>query len=326
MVLVSILIPCYNAAPHLEEAIMSAISQTVGDKEIIIFDDGSTDESRSIAQRIADKQEIKVISNRVNVGQSAAREALFAAAEGDWIQYLDADDILLPTKIEDQLSSGLEADIYASTYGFIDDDNEKSSFSTDLPEYFIDFLGSGRKWQPNSLLLKSQTLKNLKDHQGYIWKSENLISATSTELYLDLMGLDEPPKMVFLPVLGGYYRRDWSQDQSSKNKSQEQIQASLERLQAAQSNVKYELASLWYRLCSLGERFNNLTIREVEEAYSRITEERAATVPNQSQPVELGNRRDRPTGRPQERPHSNRPSLSTVSIKDQVFQELSQYN
>jgi glycosyltransferase involved in cell wall biosynthesis len=99
--LVSILIPCYNAEKYLEETLNSALSQTWQNIEIIVVDDGSTDNSLSIAKRFASNK-VKVISQE-NRGASAARNRALKEAQGDFIQYLDADDLLNPIKIEDQL-------------------------------------------------------------------------------------------------------------------------------------------------------------------------------------------------------------------------------
>ena len=99
--LVSILIPCYNADKWLKETIESALSQTWSNKEIIIVDDGSTDNSLQIAKQF-ESNIVKVIS-QVNKGATAARNKAFEYARGDYIQWLDADDLLAPDKIEKQM-------------------------------------------------------------------------------------------------------------------------------------------------------------------------------------------------------------------------------
>jgi glycosyltransferase involved in cell wall biosynthesis len=99
--LVSILIPCYNADRWLAETIESALAQTWKNKEIIIVDDGSTDESLAIARSYGSKQ-VKVITQD-NQGASTARNVAYQNCIGDYIQYLDADDLLSPDKIDRQL-------------------------------------------------------------------------------------------------------------------------------------------------------------------------------------------------------------------------------
>ena len=99
--LVSIIIPVYNAEKYLEESIQSAINQTWPDKEIIIIDDGSTDQSLNIANSYANNN-IKVFT-QPNKGASAARNRGLQEAKGDYIQFLDADDFLHKKKIRNQL-------------------------------------------------------------------------------------------------------------------------------------------------------------------------------------------------------------------------------
>jgi glycosyltransferase involved in cell wall biosynthesis len=101
--LVSILVPCYNAAPWLAETLESAIAQTWKNTEIIVVDDGSSDQSLAIAQSYASKG-IQVLGQS-NQGASAARNHALRIAQGDFIQFLDADDLLAPDKIEQQLQS-----------------------------------------------------------------------------------------------------------------------------------------------------------------------------------------------------------------------------
>jgi glycosyltransferase involved in cell wall biosynthesis len=108
--LVSILIPAYNAEPWIEEAIRSALAQTWPHKEIIVVDDGSTDGTLAVAQRFATTSSVRVVAQK-NRGASAARNAAFAVSKGDYIQWLDADDVLAPDKLERQLKThGTDAD------------------------------------------------------------------------------------------------------------------------------------------------------------------------------------------------------------------------
>ena len=99
--LVSILIPCYNAEKWIAETIQSALDQTWQNKEIIVVDDGSSDGSLSIAQKFSSSK-VAVISQK-NRGASSARNLALRKAQGDFIQYLDADDLLAADKIERQV-------------------------------------------------------------------------------------------------------------------------------------------------------------------------------------------------------------------------------
>jgi glycosyltransferase involved in cell wall biosynthesis len=101
--LVSILIPAYNAEEWIADTIRSAMSQTWERKEIIVVDDGSYDRTAEVARRFASK-EVAVIST-VNQGSAAARNYAYQLSKGEYIQWLDADDLLAPDKIERQLAA-----------------------------------------------------------------------------------------------------------------------------------------------------------------------------------------------------------------------------
>jgi glycosyltransferase involved in cell wall biosynthesis len=100
MPLVSILIPCYNAERWVAQAIESALRQTWPEKEIIVVDDGSTDGSLAIIQSFGDRIRWETGPNR---GGNDARNRLLKLAHGEWLQYLDADDWLLPEKVAQQV-------------------------------------------------------------------------------------------------------------------------------------------------------------------------------------------------------------------------------
>ena len=101
--LVSILIPAYNSERWIAETIKSALDQTWPNKEIIIVDDGSSDQTLANARRFA-SQTVSVISQE-NQGASAARNKALQVCQGDYIQWLDADDLLSPDKIQRQMEA-----------------------------------------------------------------------------------------------------------------------------------------------------------------------------------------------------------------------------
>jgi len=99
--IVSILIPAYNAQEWIADTIGSALSQTWPRKEIIVVDDGSTDQTAEIAKRFA-SEGVRVVTQK-NQGAAAARNHAFSLSRGDYIQWLDADDLLAPDKIAKQM-------------------------------------------------------------------------------------------------------------------------------------------------------------------------------------------------------------------------------
>lgn len=107
--MISVIIPVYNAEDFLEEAILSVFSQTYTDWELILVDDGSTDHSPVICDDIAsDNSKVKVIHKK-NGGLSSARNAGLERASGEYITFLDADDMLTPESLHVMLLSSEQA-------------------------------------------------------------------------------------------------------------------------------------------------------------------------------------------------------------------------
>jgi glycosyltransferase involved in cell wall biosynthesis len=115
--LVSILIPCHNAGAWLAQTLESALAQTWPHTEIVLVDDGSDDNSREIAARF-EARGVTVVAQG-NLGASAARNAAISESRGDWLQFLDADDLLAPDKIARQMAAAGsvgETHIFASDW------------------------------------------------------------------------------------------------------------------------------------------------------------------------------------------------------------------
>ena len=101
--LVSILIPAYNSERWIAETLESAIEQTWPHKEIIVVDDGSSDRTLDVARRYESKT-LRVVA-QPNAGAAAARNTAFSLASGDYIQWLDADDLIVPAKVASQIAA-----------------------------------------------------------------------------------------------------------------------------------------------------------------------------------------------------------------------------
>ena len=94
----SIIITCYNQSRSIRETIESAVSQTYPARQVIVVDDASTDQSLSLLRQYEDS--ISVIARHDNGGASAARNLGASIAEGDYLVFLDGDDVLLPWALE----------------------------------------------------------------------------------------------------------------------------------------------------------------------------------------------------------------------------------
>ncbi|MFH1601673.1 MAG: glycosyltransferase family 2 protein [Candidatus Shapirobacteria bacterium] len=103
-VLISVLMPIYNAEKYLAGAINSILSQTVGNFELICINDGSTDNSGKILAQYAKKDKrIIILTNKKNLGMTRSLNKAINIAQGQYIARMDADDISLPTRFEKQV-------------------------------------------------------------------------------------------------------------------------------------------------------------------------------------------------------------------------------
>jgi len=104
--LITVIVPAYNAAPYLQEAIDSALAQSHRPLEVIVVDDGSDDGTGEVARGYGDRIRF---TRQERGGNGAARNTGVALAAGEYLAFLDADDRYLPTKLERQLEA-LDAD------------------------------------------------------------------------------------------------------------------------------------------------------------------------------------------------------------------------
>lgn len=101
---VAVVIPCHNVEDHVEAALRSVLTQTYTDLDVVLVDDGSTDATGAVLQRLAAAYTGRFrIITQPNRGACVARNAGLKATEGAYVQFLDADDVLLPDKIAGQV-------------------------------------------------------------------------------------------------------------------------------------------------------------------------------------------------------------------------------
>lgn len=150
---VSVIVPVLNAGAYLGEAIESIMSQSFQDWELIIVDDGSTDDSPAVAQSYREKDARIVLlpPDKDRRGAAAARNRGIAASRGEFITFLDADDLYLPAKLAHDIAA-LDADPEA---GWVYSASRR--FHQDAPDrYRSEMLGLrlDRRYQPPELLCR----------------------------------------------------------------------------------------------------------------------------------------------------------------------------
>ena len=135
--LVSIIMPAYNCEKYVVEAIESVINQTYSNFELIVIDDGSNDSTLKIINDLAEKDNrIKALQNEKNSGVSATRNRGISIAEGNWIAFLDSDDIWVEEKLEKQMNCVKEnnADFIFTASTYIDEDGKPYRGIFEVPE------------------------------------------------------------------------------------------------------------------------------------------------------------------------------------------------
>lgn len=135
--LISIILPCYNSEDYIENSIKSVLKQTYKKWELIIVDDGSSDNSYNIIRKYQKKyNNIKVIKFNKNKGVSIARNKAIKNSKGSFITFLDSDDLWKKDKLKKQLGFMLDNDIAFSFtgYEYIDDKGFKTGKKISVPK------------------------------------------------------------------------------------------------------------------------------------------------------------------------------------------------
>jgi Glycosyl transferase family 2 len=171
---VSIIIPLYNKAVYVSETIESVLAQSYSNWELIIVDNGSTDNGLTIAQQFNDPR-IQTL-NCYQKGPGAARNYGLSHAQGDWIQFLDADDLLEPRHIEQQLKvaqQNSEAAIVACSWQEFTDVNPQvktlkrpAGFQKDISA-LRDAAIAYAPWAVHAALIKRSALTS-----NFLWPEE----------------------------------------------------------------------------------------------------------------------------------------------------------
>lgn len=178
--LISVIVPIYNVEQYLSRCIESIISQTYSNLEIILVNDGSTDESGKIAERFAEKDNRIIVLNQENGGLSAARNTGLRKAKGSYIGFVDSDDYIDPdfykellslikSNDEVDISSGIDVGVYDG--GLIVEDksiNDQIIISREQLIHFFLFRNGGPSSGVCNKLFKRKVIQDLFFPKGFI--------------------------------------------------------------------------------------------------------------------------------------------------------------
>ena len=126
---VSVIIPCYNAQAYLRECVESVLTQSERDIEVILVDDGSADGTLALANALAQQDSRVQVMHQQNAGVSAARNRGLDAARGEWVTFVDADDLLVSDALEVMLGAAKDgADMIVCAHETFDSKGNRQVF------------------------------------------------------------------------------------------------------------------------------------------------------------------------------------------------------
>ena len=136
--LISVIVPVYNVAQYLEKSIASIQQQTYQNLEIILVDDGATDESGRLCEQIAEQDERVLVYHKENEGLSQARNDGLKQAHGDYVIFIDSDDYIHPEMIASLYQQLVKEDADVSSCGVMNVyANSESPQTENQDDYFI---------------------------------------------------------------------------------------------------------------------------------------------------------------------------------------------
>lgn len=164
--LVTIVMPAYNCEKYVVEAINSVLAQTYKNWELLVLDDGSKDNTLQIIEEFSQKDpRIKALRNRKNIGVSATRNRGIGLASGDWIAFLDSDDMWEPFKLEKQFKVENEnsAEFIFTGSSYINEEGEPFNGMFEVPRRLTyKKLRNQNVISCSSVLVKKKYFKNIK--------------------------------------------------------------------------------------------------------------------------------------------------------------------
>lgn len=194
-VLVSIVMPAYNCEKYIVDAINSVLAQTYQNWELLVLDDGSKDNTLQIINEFGKKDSrVRPLQNEKNMGVSATRNKGIDLATGDWIAFLDSDDLWEPSKLEKQLkvANVQSAEFLFTGSSYINEEGELFKGIFEVPERVTyKKLRKHNVISCSSVLVKKKYFKNIKMEKDDIHE-DYAVWLRILKLGVTAYGLNEP--------------------------------------------------------------------------------------------------------------------------------------
>lgn len=225
--MVSIIIPCYNYGHLIADTINSVLNQTYSELEVIVINDGSKDNTGAVVDTIAAKDARVKCYSFENTGLGASRNRGLEKAKGEYIQFLDADDLLEPKKLEEQIklfSTNPQADViygsvrYFTNEPFNEADRRRTYWGADK-EWMPKYSGPGKQILADCLkgnfahLSSPLFIRQIVDKTGLF---DNSISAVADHHFI-LRTVINNASWLYHDTPGTYSLVRWHPDNMSKN-------------------------------------------------------------------------------------------------------------
>lgn len=197
----SVIIPTYNRADLLQRCLNALVMQTYKNFEVIVCDDGSTDNSKEIVDSFKNKLDIKYIWEKNWGGPARPRNNGIKVAQGDWICFLDADDWWKPEKLEKCLPYLEKYDVIYHNLEQVNSKNKKKILKTRQlsQQPFIDLIMNGNAICNSSLVVK----RSLTNSIGLISEDKNLIAVEDYDYNIRIA--QKTSKFYYIRESLGYY-------------------------------------------------------------------------------------------------------------------------
>ena len=200
----TVIVPVYNVEAYLEKCVDSILAQTEPDFELLLVDDGSTDNSGALCDKLAQKDSRIQVIHQKNQGLGGARNTGIKAASGDWVLLVDSDDWIEPELLEKTLETGLREEADLVMFGFRSVDEQGNTLQTvvedvptdqgltlkDHPDLLLTAPSAWRRLYRRELLVRTGILYPPRVWYEDIRTTPKLLAAADRVVFLSYVGYD----------------------------------------------------------------------------------------------------------------------------------------